>query len=372
MNPSSPELSGIELHAVVTELQPLVGAKIDQVYQAGAKELILQLHLPGSGKRLVRIVAGRLLYETSHRANTNASEFCLQLRRRIASATITAIGQLGAQRIVTCSLQKEHPMELILELFSKGNIILCGADRTIALLLERQHWQSRELRIGVRYVPPPDVAQIFTLQQGEFMALLAASEKDKLVTALATGLGLGGLYAEELCARAAVDKSTAPKALTDRQREAVGRAFVSLLGELGTPRGYLWQSGAITPIPITQQALQREFATFHEALDALISTTRARQQQLAVEQRYHQKIQQLRTIIEKQQHALAALEAQAAEETRKGDALYEHYLQVKKLLDSVGLARANGGWDAVRGLLARDSAVAVVDLKNKKVELELG
>jgi len=372
MNLTAPELSGIELHAIVTELQPLIGAKIDQVYQADAKELILQLHISGSGKRLVRIVAGRLLYETSHRANTKASEFCLQLRRRIASATITGIGQLGAQRIVTFTLQKEHPVDLILELFSKGNIILCSADRTIALLLERQHWQSRELRIGVRYAPPPDVAGIFTLQQGEFMTLLAASEKDKLVTALATGFGLGGLYAEELCTRAAVGKDTSPKALTERQREAVGRAFVSLLGELRAPRGYLWQSGIITPVPVTRQALQREFATFHEALDALISTTKARQQQLAVEQRYQQKIQQLRTIIEKQQHALAALEARAAEETRKADALYENYQQVKGLLEKVEHTHAKGGWDAVRGLLARDKAITAVDLKNKKVELELG
>ena len=52
------ELSSIDLIYIVKEIQELVNAKIDQIYQASKKDVILQLHVTGKGKQLLRIMPG--------------------------------------------------------------------------------------------------------------------------------------------------------------------------------------------------------------------------------------------------------------------------------------------------------------------------
>ncbi len=107
MQISKPELSAIELKAIVTELQILVGARINQIFQI-KNEFFIQLHK--KEKFLLRIEPGKLIYLTKHKPEMEEpSSFCMQLRKHLNGQTILAVEQINAQRIVKISF-KQHAL----------------------------------------------------------------------------------------------------------------------------------------------------------------------------------------------------------------------------------------------------------------------
>src|SRR3989338_8518179 len=59
------ELSSLELHRIVAELQTLVGGRIDKIYQPEKGELLFQIYKQGHGKRVLRVMPGRFIYLAS-------------------------------------------------------------------------------------------------------------------------------------------------------------------------------------------------------------------------------------------------------------------------------------------------------------------
>src|SRR3990167_6242249 len=118
-------ISSLELTALVQELQFITGGKIDQIYHQQEKELLLQVHVPRHGKVLVRIVPGKFLCQTTKKeVLLKPSSFCMQLRKYLDNANIKQFYQKGSERIMVLELEKKETFFLIIELFSKGNIIL--------------------------------------------------------------------------------------------------------------------------------------------------------------------------------------------------------------------------------------------------------
>ena len=79
------------------------------------------------------------------------------------------------------------------------------SDYQIITPLEVQIWRERRIVPKAKYQYPPSVANPFELKIDKFYNLLQSTEKD-IVRFLAVDLSFSGLYAEEICARAGVDK----------------------------------------------------------------------------------------------------------------------------------------------------------------------
>ena len=62
---------------------------------------------------------------------------------------------------------------------------------------------------------------LFDLKEEDLSLLLKNSKKDSLVTSLATELGLGGLYSEEVCLISNIDKNTNPKNIDENQTQLI-------------------------------------------------------------------------------------------------------------------------------------------------------
>lgn len=373
MNLTKPELSTLELHAVVQELQPLRGAKIDQIYQAEQKELFIQLHQTGTGKHILRILSGKLLYLTKQKPTmATPSTFCMQLRKHLDGAVIREISQVGAQRIVQIELIKSDlRYMLFIELFSKGNMVLSDDKRSIIALLERQTWQSREVKPGVEYILPPLVGDIFTLEKKGFEKMIKESKKDKIASAGATELGIGGLYAEEICARAGCDKSKSPKELTKKDIEALWKAVKAVREETEKPKGTVSEGNILSPITLTTKNPVRELSTFNEALDTFLSTSKIEQEREKKEQQYQQKIADVQHIMEQQERTLKELEKKTSEEAAKGDLIYQHYTDIKKFLDAVEKTKVLGGWDGVKEMLSKMKKIKEINMKEKKIKVDV-
>ncbi|NYT17853.1 MAG: fibronectin-binding domain-containing protein, partial [Methanomicrobiales archaeon] len=200
-------MSGIDLRAVVTEWKNLLPLWINKIYLVPPGHLVLRIH----GRAHARYF---LLIESGKRAHLTADlpeppkfppPFAMLLRKHISGGRILSIRQHGIQRIVTIDIGKhETEYHLIIELFDEGNVVLCDQQYTIIQPMRPQRFRERDVVAKASYVfPPPDPS---TVPPEEFGQYLANEDRD-LVRALAVGVMLGGVYAEELCRRAGIDKT---------------------------------------------------------------------------------------------------------------------------------------------------------------------
>lgn len=356
-------ISSLELAALVNELQFLVNGKVSQIYHQEKNQLLLQLHAPGKGKQLLKIIPGKLLCLTALKnAPLRPSGFCMQLRKYINNSIIRNLYQKNSERAVILELEKEQKYFLIIELFSKGNIILTDDLFVIITALEHQQWKDRIIKPKEKYIFPPLEVNWKELTEKQLQDILKKSEKRNLATSLATEVGLGGLYAEEVCKINNINFTKEPAEITAKEIKAIAATIKDLLKKVQHPRGLVYEK-EITPFPLVDQKPLRETATYNEAIDAL--------NPLEIPSPHETKIKTLQRTSEGQKESIAALEESIALNARKGELMYENYAPLQKMLDIVKELKKTKSWEEVAQELRKEKKIRNVDLKNKKIVIDL-
>ncbi len=355
-------LSSLELTAIVNELQFLVRGKITQTYHQ-ENEFIFQLHLPSQGKVLLKIVPGKYLCLTGKKdVPLKPSSFCMQLRKYLDNIQIQKIEQKGSERIVIFELEKKEKYYLMVELFSSGNLILTDEQNNIIAALVQREWKNRTIRVRGKYVFPEAGADWKSISEKELVTLLQKSEKKNLATSLATELGLGGLYAEEVCALAEVDKNKLPKEITEKEVKLVIKTIKQLLEQVKKPAGYIYEE-QITPFPLAKGKELKKTNTYNEAIDTL--------NPFKIVSPYQQKIKSLERMILTQEEARGEQEGKISLNQRKGEVVYENYTALQKLLDFVKEQRKLGQeWKEIEMELKKLKKIKTVDLVKKRVMVD--
>ena len=102
-------LSSIELHFLLPELKQLVDQRIDKIYHPTKQELVIQFHVTGKGKRILRLIAGKFIYFTqSKEPADNPSGFCMFLRKHLSNARLKSVHQLESERIVQFTFENKR------------------------------------------------------------------------------------------------------------------------------------------------------------------------------------------------------------------------------------------------------------------------
>ncbi|PIO00558.1 hypothetical protein COT72_00585 [archaeon CG10_big_fil_rev_8_21_14_0_10_43_11] len=204
-------ITSIDLFCIVRELQALKDARVEKIYQPKKGELLFVFHHRQYGKIFFRIISGVAAFFTKSKKDyTNfPPHFCMFLRKHLRGASVKSVKQRREDRIIEIHFEtKEGPRILVSELFSPGNVLLCEGDYKIIALQHVQIFNDRKLIVHKVYEPPEPFISGLSVNSLTFKRALMASGKDTVVKALASSLGLGGKYAEELCARAHVLRET--------------------------------------------------------------------------------------------------------------------------------------------------------------------
>src|SRR3989344_4406734 len=106
---------------------------------------------------------------------------------------------------------KEAQYILVIELFSKGNLILCDEAMKILGALEPQEWKSRTIKKDEQYKYPERAFSILSCTHEQLAVCFQGSSRATIAASLATDVGLSGPLAEEVCVRAGITKSNSPK-----------------------------------------------------------------------------------------------------------------------------------------------------------------
>lgn len=369
------ELSSLDLHYLVDELQALKGARVAKVYSPLKKEILIQLFMTGSGKKMLRINAPSYIYLSDFKEDQpeRPSGFCTILRKYLDNAWLREINQLGFERIIELVFEgKEGNYRLIAELFSKGNLVLCKGDYTIIMPAESQDWKERSVRPKQVYAAPKRRFDFLTITEKELKDALAESDKS-IVKLLAADIGLGGRYSEEICALTGIPKERTRLDEEDLKRIVLVRK--RLLSERPSPKIYLEAGGvrAVAPFRLaTLEGLEtKDFKSYNEALDYVFSHNIAAGSDSKKLSRHQAKIDRLLKIINSQEEYIARLEKEILEESRKGEAIYTDYQMINDILKELNRARSKFSFKEMKEKLKGHKLVKDIKDKEKAVVLEL-
>ncbi len=334
------ELHSIDVHYAVQELQMLVGAKIEKAYQGERHDVLLHLYCNDGKKRNLRFLQGLICTPTDKPTYpTQPPGFAMFLRKRICGSRISSIEQVCSDRIIkfTCEYKGSPALYLIFELMAPGNILLVDENNIIINLLEQHQYKDRTVKSRQVYMSPPAPYPITTISTEDLARHIAASTKESIVKTLAMHCGMGGVYAEEACARANIAKHR--NDLTEIEIKRISECVHDLLHQPLMP---VQGDQRIYPFKLISKEIVQPStivsSTFLTALSTLVPAEIKSSDKSKNAKKYSPK-DKLQKLVDAQTTQLLQLDAAAAQDQRKGELLYEHYMDVQKLLDIVHKAR---------------------------------
>jgi predicted ribosome quality control (RQC) complex YloA/Tae2 family protein len=381
------EVTSVDLVALTRELSGYTGAKVDKAYLYGDDLLRLKMRDFDRGRVELLIEVGETkrahVARPEHVADApgRPPNFAKMLRNRIAGADFVGVRQHGFDRILVLEFRREDAdTTIVAELFGEGNVAVLDEAGDVVDSLQTIRLQSRTVAPGAQYGFPQARVNPLDLDFDGFVAHMEESDTD-VVRTLATQLNFGGLYGEELCTRANVDKELDIGDATEDEFRSLYDAVQRTLDPVSTgetdPRVYYEDDRRVdvTPIPLDEYAhLESEaFDSVNEALDDYFTNREIDASETPATEEsgpdFESEIEQRERIITQQEAAIEEFEADADAERERAELVYAHYELVDEILTTIQEAREAGhGWDDIEETLAEgaeagiEAAEAVVDI----------
>ena len=247
-------LDGIVIAALVKELRDtLLGGHIQKIAMPEKNELLLTVKNHAAQHRLLISCEASLpllyLQAENKPSPLTAPGFAMLLRKHIGSGKITAVEQLGLERIVRIETTQLNelgdiaPRALYTELMGKYSNIIFTDENDVILDSMRRVPASvsslREVLPGRPYFVPEKLQKTNPLELSEtdFTAALTAQGSLPLDRALSSDFsGISSLTAQEVLFRASLEPREVFDGLSAEKRNALYSVFSSLMEAVRTER----------------------------------------------------------------------------------------------------------------------------------------
>jgi len=372
-------MSGVDLRVMVGEVRPLLsGAYLDRVYQVGERDFLFRFR-GRSGRVDLFVSTSGYVFVASEKVETpeTPSSFAMLLRKYIGGKRVRSVEQVGLDRILHMVFEeREHRLEVFVELFGGGNLVLVR-DRKIVMPLVQRSWAHRDVRRGTVYRLPPSRPDPFSLSRYEISVLLGERDK-RVVSALAVDLNLGGEVAELVCDYAEVEREKNTLMLSDEEKERIAAAIDMVREDMSRPRPYVVFDRDVPvgfaplPLPRYDPLPKKDFETFSGAVEYYFLNSGGGEKKKSVENRFGEEKMRLLRQFEQQKAAVEKLSEKEKEYRRRGDAIYNSYQVCKKYLDGIAAGRRKGfSWDEIKRELAGHDVVEKLDETKPELVLRL-
>lgn len=335
-------MSGLDLKAVISELNDLMPLWIGKIYQYNQNAFGFRLN--GEERQKYNFIAESgirvHLTETLPKSPENPSGYSMYLRKYLSGGRILEINQPGIQRVLDLTIGKsESSYHLIFEFFDEGNAILCDSEYTILNALKRHRFKDRDIIAGEKYaVTGKDITDFDVESAG---AVLAESDRD-IVRTLASSFMLGGKYAEEICRISGIPKeSPAPEA----DPAQILAAFDTLSENLDLRRTPAITKSGCWPLIFEGEIPDDKFETYNQALDSYFGLLKIS------EAEGKKKLSKAEIIRKRQQEAIVKFEEKVAIASDKVEIIYANYQTIADIVRTLSDASEKMSWQEIEKIL---------------------
>ncbi len=202
------------LQFITHDLQHLVGAQVDKVYQPSRDEILLHLRGKEKGRLMISSSPNSARIHLTGRSVENPKvppAFCMVLRKHLQGARIRKIYTPAFERVIFLEFEGKNDFFepetkiLLLEIMGRtSNIILLDETHRIINAIKQVDFtmtRGREILPGLRYELPPAQDKIPFLQaeEGDKERLFAKSEARLSDAVMDTYAGISPVVAREIC-----------------------------------------------------------------------------------------------------------------------------------------------------------------------------
>jgi predicted ribosome quality control (RQC) complex YloA/Tae2 family protein len=226
-------LSIIELSRLAGELDATSGSYIDQFYEIDDNKFRIKVSGSGQKSNINIFVPYYAILSDTFEVREEATNFAMAVRKKISGAVIRSVSLYSNDRIIRIELgKKEEALNLILEMFGQGNMVLADSSMLISLVYRPHDFAERSLRKGERYMAPKNESIDFLdadALEKEFKAVPAADAGAQLGACLSRRLGIGTIYIRDSIARAGLDPKATIKDVGQEELDAVKRRVIEII-----------------------------------------------------------------------------------------------------------------------------------------------
>jgi predicted ribosome quality control (RQC) complex YloA/Tae2 family protein len=278
------ELSGIELHYLVNKISPKVssGYYVSDISSITKNSILLKLHHPAEPDIMLMVSTKGIWFTNKKYRQVEENQFVKVLSREIERAKISSVSQPGSERIFFLNFvnRANEERKLIVEIFGKGNIILCDETMKILWLLNPIEVRHRTLRTGSEYVLPPkrgeDVLQI-SLESMKKNASLQPNNTE-VVKWLGNCTSLPRKYLEEILLQSAINTKYA-NLLSDSDIEIIYEKTKEITNKIIDEKNHepsvildkLGLAVDTSPITMSKEATVKKVETYMDGIDQVLS-----------------------------------------------------------------------------------------------------
>jgi len=366
------ELSSFDIAVLSRELDTtLKGFRISNIYQLNEKTLLLNLRRLGGQRIDLLVEAGVEVHTTLYvfKKPPKPPDFCMALRKYLRGGWVKAIRQHDFERIIEFIVEsRDGEYRLVIELFSDGNIILVNPEGKILHALVYKRMKDRKIVRGEIFKYPPlrgkDPSKILR----EDLEKIREIGRISVVKSIVRILGIGGKYAEEILARAGINKDKPSLELRDEELDSIYESLQGLLSEIKSgnwkPTVFIDEDGEwadVAPVEMRKYSgLKRiYFDTFNQALDEFYTKKIIEGKASGVEEEIKRQISKLERILADQKNTLQKSLKQAEIYRKIGETIYLHLNEIQFLLQRIMDEKRSGrDWREITEKILKEKAEA--------------
>ncbi|KYN21553.1 Serologically defined colon cancer antigen 1 like protein [Trachymyrmex cornetzi] len=194
-----------DLVCSVTELQRLIGMRVNQIYDIDHRTYLIRLQR-SEEKCVLLLESGNRIHITAFEwpKNVAPSGFSMKMRKHLKNKRLESLMQVGTDRIIKLQFGSgEAAYHVILEVYDRGNIILTDHEMVILYVL-RPHTEGDKIRFAVKEKYPLDRAHSTTMPSMDVIHehIQKANEGDNLKKVLNPLLEFGSAVIDHVLLKA--------------------------------------------------------------------------------------------------------------------------------------------------------------------------
>jgi predicted ribosome quality control (RQC) complex YloA/Tae2 family protein len=359
------EISSLELSRIAKELKSIEGSHLRKFYEIGEGEFELSFYKDG-----LHFVYAKLLktiniskYSSEHE---QASEFAMQIRRRLENLRLESVYQHGSDRILVFDF---NAYKLIFEMFAKGNVVLVDSEFSIIALYKRLELKERKLDYKVQYTFPKSSACEGSAL--EVIRRLVESEGEKKLIAITKYFDYGPLYVENAIMSVGLKPDERLGSLKEGKAVELAKALEKTREEamVAKPRLYKKEHD-YSLVPILKYDNSKENVVEYDSLSSLLDDFYLSERGKKEWQEEAKEKEAIKRSIEQQKELVKRYEDEAERYARIGNAILLHMHTINALIEH---ARSKKKPTIEELKEFEDSSIKVVgiDLKNKKIKVKI-
>ena len=264
-------LSSLDINVLVEGWQFLKDSKLEQISRHSKQEVVLKFRSKVHGTKRLLINLDGWIYLTNSKAfNSKSGNFIENMKKSIKGSRLKSIFQINSDRLISMLfLNNNQEFQLIIELFRKGNLILCKEQEIISIL-RKEKLSDRILAKDEVYSYPKPPFNFLESNIDSSLKKLQSSRR-KLISALVRDCNLGPDIAEYVCSNH--NQNISPEKLSKEDLSSILSSAKKIISGPIIPRVYSHHQNIlfVSPFELKNLEIKSEYSNYDEAIEHFLA-----------------------------------------------------------------------------------------------------